>query len=91
MQIDIFGQVNYILRKCPHKIFPKARLKREIFAVMGEKSKVDKIDFIKKLNDTAKLMIEIRYNETEACKAFIQSYVIHKAKQNQENDSLENT
>jgi hypothetical protein len=38
---------------------------------MDEKNEVDKIYFIQKLNDAAKLIIEVHYNETEACKAFI--------------------
>jgi hypothetical protein len=38
---------------------------------MDEKSEVDKIHFIQKLNDAAKLIFEVHYNETEACKAFI--------------------
>jgi hypothetical protein len=90
MQIDTFVQENYIVRKCLHKIFSKKKkLRRAIFTVMGEKSELDKINFIKKLNDAAKLMIKVHYNETEACKTFVQLYIIHKIKQNQENDSLE--
>jgi ribosomal protein S24E len=69
--------------------FKKKKLRRAIFTVMGEKSELDKINFIKKLNDAAKLMIKVHYNETEACKTFVQLYIIHKIKQNQENDSLE--
>jgi hypothetical protein len=56
---------------------------------MDEESEVDKINFMKKLNDAAKLMIKVHYNETEVYKAFVQLYIIHKIKQNQENDSLE--
>lgn len=87
MEIDIFVQENYTVRKCPHKIKKKKkRLKRAIFTVIGEESEVDKINFIKKLNDAAKLMIKVHYNETEACN--VQLCIIHKIKQNQENDSL---